>query len=103
MSLGYALLAEELHPLLPFVTADTFVLWVVVAVAVAELLKNIVYEPILLGGAVNLHPLVVVIGVVGGGILFGPAGMFLAIPTITIAKVVVASTARHLKAYGVIS
>ena len=102
-SLGYALLAEELHPLLPFVTADTFVLWVVVAVAVAELLKNIVFEPILLGGAVNLHPVVVVIGVVGGGILFGPAGMFLAIPTITIAKVVVASTARNLKAHGVIS
>jgi predicted PurR-regulated permease PerM len=100
--LGYALLTEERHPLLPFVTADTFALWVVVAVVVAELLKNIVYEPIVLGGAVHLHPVVVVIGVVGGGILFGPAGMFLAIPTITVVKVVVASTARNLKAYGVI-
>jgi hypothetical protein len=30
-----------------------------------------------------------------------PAGMFLAIPTITVVKVVVASTARNLKAYGV--
>jgi predicted PurR-regulated permease PerM len=39
---------------------------------------------------------------VGGGILFGPAGMFLAIPTITVVKVVVASTARNLKTYGVI-
>jgi hypothetical protein len=72
--LGYALLTEECHPLLPFVTADTFALWVVVAVVVAELLKNIVYEPIVLGGAVHLHPIVVVIGVVGGGILFGPPG-----------------------------
>ncbi len=35
-------------------------------------------------------------------ILFGPAGMFLAIPTITVVKVLVASSARHLKAYGLV-
>jgi predicted PurR-regulated permease PerM len=99
---GYALVAEEIHSLLPWVTADTFALWVVVAVALAELLKNILYEPLVLGGAVKLHPLVVVIGVVGGALLFGPAGMLLAIPTITVAKVLVASTARHLTAYGLI-
>ena len=50
----------------------------------------------------KLHPLVVVIGIVGGAILFGPAGMFLAIPTITVVKVLVASSARHLKAYGLV-
>ena len=77
-ALAYALLAENVHPLLPLVTADTFAIWVVAAVALAELLKNVLYEPIVLGGAVKLHPLVVVIGVVGGAILFGPAGMFLA-------------------------
>jgi predicted PurR-regulated permease PerM len=44
----------------------------------------------------------VVLGVVGGGMLFGPAGMFLAIPTITVVKVIVASSARNLKAYGLI-
>ena len=100
--LAYALLAEEVHPLIPLVTADTFAIWVVGAVALAELLKNLVYEPIVLGGAVKLHPLVVVIGVVGGAILFGPAGMLLAIPTITVAKVLVTSSARHLTAYGLL-
>ena len=100
--LAYALLAENVHPLIPLVTAETFAIWVVVAVALAELLKNVLYEPIVLGGAVKLHPLVVVIGVVGGAILFGPAGMFLAIPTITIVRVLVASSARHLKAYGLV-
>ena len=100
--LGYALLAENVRPLLPWVTTETFAIWVVVAVALAELLKNVVYEPIILGGAVKLHPLVVVIGVLGGAILFGPAGMLLAIPTITIVKVLVASTAKHLTAYGLI-
>ena len=100
--LAYALLAENVHPILPFVTVDTFVVWVVVAVAFAELIKNVVYEPIVLGGAVKLHPIVVALGVVGAAILFGPAGMFLAIPTITVARVLAASSARHLTAYGVI-
>jgi len=100
--LGYALLAENVRPLLPWVTTETFAIWVVGAVVLAELLKNVVYEPIVLGGAVKLHPLVVVIGVIGGAILFGPAGMLLAIPTITVVKVLVASTAKHLTAYGLI-
>jgi predicted PurR-regulated permease PerM len=100
--LAYALLAEDIHPLIPLVSADTFAIWVVAAVALAELLKNAVYEPFVLGGAVELHPLVVVIGVVGGATLFGPAGMFLAIPTITVVRVLVASSARHLKTYGLV-
>ena len=100
--LGYALLAENVRPLLPWVTTETFAIWVVGAVVLAELLKNAVYEPIVLGSAVKLHPLVVVMGVVGGAILFGPAGMLLAIPTITIVKVLVASSAKHLTAYGLI-
>jgi len=100
--LAYALLAENVHPLIPLVSGETFAIWVVAAVALAELLKNAVYEPFVLGGAVKLHPLVVVIGVVGGATLFGPAGMLLAIPTITIVRVLVASSARHLKAYGLI-
>ena len=64
------------------------------------MLKNIFFEPFVLGGAVKLHPLVVVIGIVGGGILFDLAGVLLAIPAITIFKVSISSTARQLKAYG---
>jgi len=100
--LAYALLAEDIRPLLPMVSSENFAIWVIVAVVLAELLKNVVYEPVVLGGAVNLHPLVVVIGVLGGAILFGLVGMLLAIPTITVVKVLVSSTARQLKAYGLI-
>ena len=100
--LAYALLAEDIRPLLPMVSSENFAIWVIVTVALAELLKNVVYEPVVLGGAVNLHPLVVVIGVLGGATLFGPVGMLLAIPTVTVVKVLVSSTARQLKAYGLI-
>ena len=100
--LAYALLADEIHPLLPMVNAENVAIWVIAAVGLAELLKNFFYEPLVLGGAVKLHPLVVVIGVVGGGILFDLAGVLLAIPMITVCKVFVSSTARQLKAYGLI-
>ena len=42
-------------------------------------------------------------GAMEGANLFGSAGMFLAIPTITVARVLVASSARHLKAYGLVA
>ncbi len=100
--LTYALLTEEMHPVLPMVNAGNFVFWVVAAVGGAEVLKNIFFEPVVLGGAVKLHPLAVVIGIVGGGILFDVAGVLLAIPTITIVKVSISSTARQLKAYGLV-
>ena len=100
--LAYAVLAEEIHPLLPMVNTGNITIWVIAAVGLAELLKNVFYEPLVLGGAVKLHPLVVVIGVVGGGILFDLAGVLLAIPMITVFKVFVSSTARQFKAYGLI-
>ena len=100
--LAYAFLADEIHPLLPMVSPGNFAFWVIAAVALAEVLKNVFYEPVVLGGAVKLHPLVMVLGVVGGGILFDVPGVLLAIPTITVFKAFVSSTARQLKAYGLI-
>jgi predicted PurR-regulated permease PerM len=98
--LAYALLAEDIRPLLPMVSPENFAIWVIVAVVLAELLKNVFFEPVVLGSVVKLHPLVVVIGVIGGAILFGTVGLLLAIPTMTVFKVLVSSTARQLKAYG---
>ena len=98
--LSYTLLADQIHPLLPVIDANNVAIWVVLGVLLAEILKNVVFEPFVLGGAAKLHPLVVVIGVLGGGILFGLAGLLLAIPTMTIVKAFVSSASRQLKAYG---
>ena len=100
--LVYALLAHDIHPILPLVTADNLAIWVIVAVGIAELIKNAFYDPVVLGGAVKLHPLVVVVGAVSGAILFGFVGVLLAIPAISMFKVFVSSSARQLKAYGLI-
>ena len=79
-----------------------FAFWLVAGVLLIELLKNVVVEPVVLGGAASLHPLIVVIGVLGGGILFGLPGLLLAVPTITIVKALVSSASTQLKAYGLI-
>jgi len=100
--LVYALLAHDIHPLLPMATANNLTVWVIVAVAIAELIKNAFYEPVVLGGAAKLHPLVVVIGAVGGAILFGFIGVLLAVPAISMFKVFVSSSATQLKAYRLI-
>jgi predicted PurR-regulated permease PerM len=100
--LTYAFFVDDFHAVLPAVERDSLALWVIGAVGVADLMKNLVYDPLVLGGAVRLHPLAVIIGFMAGTIMFGVVGAILAIPVITILTVFVSSTARHLKAYGLI-
>ncbi len=98
----YALIAENVNPVLPFLTADHILIGVMVTVAVAQLLDNAVFQPLVLGSAVNLHPLLVILGVLGGSLIFGFAGMLLAIPTIVVIKVILETLVRELKAYRII-
>ena len=100
--LAYAFFGEEFRPLLPMVERDSLAVWVLAAVLLTDVIKNAVYDPLVLGGAVRLHPLVVIIAFVGGTVMFGLIGAILAIPTITVFTVFISSTARHLKAYGLV-
>jgi predicted PurR-regulated permease PerM len=100
--LTYTLFSDEVHPLLPMIRAEHVALWIVLGVAMIELLKNLLLEPLLLGSTTKLHPLVVLISVLGGGILFGLAGLLLALPTVTIVKALFSSASHQLKAYGLI-
>jgi len=100
--LAYAFFGGDIHPVLPMVETESFAIWIIVAVVLAELIKNAVYEPLVLGGAVRLHPIVIIIGFVGGTLMFGVVGAILAIPAITVFTVFISSTAKHLKAYGLI-
>src|SRR6516162_7745344 len=57
---------------------------------------------IVLGSAVNVHPLVVIIAIVGGSLLMGLWGMLFAIPTVVVIKTVVATFFKELKDYRII-
>jgi predicted PurR-regulated permease PerM len=98
----YAIMTEAIHPVLPFVNDQNLLLAIVLAVALVQLLDNAVFQPYILGGAVDLHPFVVILGVMGGALLFGFAGMLFAIPSIMVLKVVGTTVFRQLRAYYVI-
>jgi len=99
---GYALIAEDISPLIPMVTLDSLVFWVIIAVLVVHVLDNVIFQPVVLGSAVSLHPLVVIIGIMGGGVLMGVVGMLFAIPAIVIFKVIFATFFDQMKAYHII-
>jgi predicted PurR-regulated permease PerM len=99
--LMYAMIVEGINPIIPFIPANPIV-GVLIVVVIAQFLDNAVFQPIVLGKAVNLHPLVVVVGVTGGSIIAGFWGMLLAIPTIVIFKVVISTVYRQAKAYYII-
>jgi predicted PurR-regulated permease PerM len=100
--LAFVLVADDVHPLLPLVRGESVAIWMIVGIILIEIFKNVVFEPLVLGDAVEVHPLVVLLGVLGGGILFGLVGLLLALPTITMVRALVSSTSRQLKAYGFI-
>lgn len=100
--LTYAVIADTVHPVLSMIRPENVVFWIVAGVALIELLKSLLLEPLLFGSTTRIHPLVVLIAVLGGGILFGLVGLVLALPTVTIVKALLSSASRQLKAYGLI-
>jgi predicted PurR-regulated permease PerM len=99
---AFGLIAEDINPILPFITESNLIVAVFGVVMVAHLLDNAVYQPLVVGGAVHIHPLAVILGVFGGSLAFGFAGLLLAIPTIVIFKVVTETLFEGLKAYRII-
>lgn len=56
--------------------------WMFVVVLIVQQIECNLLQPLLLGRSVSLHPLVVALGVIAGGIVAGILGMFLSIPVI---------------------
>lgn len=98
----YALIAENIHPVLPLINENNLMIAVVIVVMIAHLLDNAIFQPLVVGSAVNIHPLVVILGVFGGSLMFGFAGLIFAIPTIVILKVVTETLFTGLKDYRII-
>jgi len=75
---------------------------VVVVFAMVQFIEGTFVYPIAVGKSVDLHPLVVIIGITIGGQLGGIVGMILVIPIISIVKVSLEVLHTYLKAYTII-
>ena len=69
------------------------------AIGVADLLDNAVFQPLLVGRDVNLHPLGVILTVAASGMAFGFMGVLLAIPATVTIKVCIETVYSGLRDY----
>jgi predicted PurR-regulated permease PerM len=102
IGLGYALIAEDAKPLIPGLNPNDLALYVLILVVITHVLDDFIFQPFVLGGAVNIHPLVVVIAIIAGSLIMGLWGMLFAIPTVVVVKTAVATFFKELKAYRII-
>ena len=102
IGVGYALIAENIKPLIPGLNPNHLALYVVILVVIAHVLDDVLFQPFVLGSAVNVHPLVVVIAIVGGSLIMGLWGMLFAIPTVVVVKTIVETFFKELKDYRII-
>lgn len=60
------------------------VLWVLIVIAVVQLLESFYLTPKILGRELKLHPLLIILAIFGGAMLAGPVGALLAAPVVAI-------------------
>lgn len=77
----------------------SIVIGVIVVIAVTQLIDNNLLVPLIVSSKVQINAFVSIVGIIIGGALAGVAGMFIAIPTIAILKVVF-DRVQPLKPWG---
>jgi predicted PurR-regulated permease PerM len=102
IGVGYALIAENITPLIPGLHPNDLALYVVILVIIVHVLEDVVFQPFVLGSAANVHPLVVIIAIIGGSLIMGLWGVLFAIPAVVVIKTAVATFFKELKAYRII-
>jgi predicted PurR-regulated permease PerM len=70
-------------------------LWIVLFLAAYRLFLDYVVQPYLMSSGVELHPLLVIFGVLAGEAVAGVAGMFLSIPVLAVVRVVYLRLRRY--------
>lgn len=66
----------------------SIVVGVIIVIAVTQLIDNNLLVPLIVSSKVQINAFVSIVGIIVGGALAGVAGMFIAIPTIAILKVI---------------
>jgi predicted PurR-regulated permease PerM len=65
------------------------VLWVVIFLGIFRLIQDYIISPKLMGSGVELHPMLVIFGVLAGAEIAGVAGVFLSVPVLALLRLVI--------------
>lgn len=75
--------------LISYTISGKLVVYVIIAIIGIQILENNFLSPYIVGKNVNIHPVAIIFVLMLGGELFGIIGMILAVPVLTIAKVII--------------
>jgi predicted PurR-regulated permease PerM len=64
-------------------------LWTLVVIILIQQLENIFIAPKILSQVVDLHPVYIILSLWTGGMFFGVIGMFLAVPSVLILRIII--------------
>ncbi|MBD1384328.1 AI-2E family transporter [Mucilaginibacter rigui] len=98
-----ALIGNILGIMLTLASSESLadVLIVLATITVVQFLDNNILMPRIVGSQVRINPLVSIVGIIAGGAMAGLSGMFLAMPLLSILKLVFDHTENY-KQWGVL-
>ncbi|WP_439696847.1 AI-2E family transporter [Mucilaginibacter sp. AW1-7] len=98
-----ALIGNILSVLLTLASSESLldVLIVLGAITAVQFLDNNILMPRIVGSQVKINPLVSIVGIIVGGVMAGLSGMFLAMPVLSILKIMFDRTENY-KQWGVL-
>jgi predicted PurR-regulated permease PerM len=67
-----------------------------------QILDNAVIYPTVMGKNTKMHPIIIILTVIAGGIAFGLFGMMIAVPTLFLIKELVRLLYKNLKQFEII-
>lgn len=70
---------------------------VMLAIVITHIIDNVIIAPLIMGHSVHMHPAAVIVSIIVAGKLFGVAGIILAVPTVSVLRVIVQEGYRGIK------
>ena len=75
--------------MIAYTTSGQLVFYVIIWILIIQIVEGNLLSPYIVGKSINIHPIAIIFVLLLGGELFGIAGMILAVPVLTILKVIV--------------
>jgi putative permease len=103
MPLAGMVIACVLCPLVALFSASsamapmTMVGFVVLAIVLTHIIDNVVIAPLIMGHSVHMHPVAVIVSIIVASKLFGILGIVLAVPVVSILRVLVQEGYQGIK------
>ena len=77
----------------------TMLMLVMAAIALTHLIDNVVVAPLIMGHSVHMHPAAVIVSIIVAGKLFGVLGIILAVPAVSVLRVLVQEGYQCIRSY----